>query len=577
MGDSKRTRGSRRTSSNVVPLRTRKPPTRPTTRPPPDAPASQEVELALAQMAARVSDASSVADGERGQLSLILDLLRARAAFVSHFDPVRDQLLVMSVRGRSDDRIAAASPGEGPVGRAYSENEVVREGALVCAPLVARQKVVGCLSIVEPKLAVSDGQMKMLAAHLAAAREVGRLHEETIRRTRDLETAVAGLKTVEKSREELLSNVSHDLKNPLATIKAYLTMMERGRLGDLTEKQGHAVEVCQRNSDRLTRLINDLVLLSRLRAGDMRLDDKPFGLKSLCEQVVHGAAGLAQQGQLEVDLRGGEVFVRGDRDRISEALTHAVEDALFATPAGGTVKVEVSSDDTGQARVSVTDQGPAIPEAELEHLFDSYSRTPGRRRSGLGLPVAAKIVRLHGGQIVARTAPPPPVQTSPARQAPVRLADATTIDLYLPMYAGAVTPTELAQAPRSGGILLVEDDADCREVLHDVLEEEGYRVMSTATAAEARSVLTNIRPALIFLDIHLQDEDGRAVLRFVRETPALADVPVFIISGDSDLGSLVSAKGPERVEGFLEKPIQLSRFLDTVASVVRPRHPAPAA
>ncbi len=95
--------------------------------------------------------------------------------------------------------------------------------------------------------------------------------------------------------------------------------------------------------------------------------------------------------------------------------------------------------------------------------------------------------------------------------------------------------------------------------------------MSTATAAEARSVLANIRPALIFLDIHLQDEDGRAVLRFVRETPALADVPVFIISGDSNLGSLVSAKGPERVEGFLEKPIQLSRFLDTVASVVRPR------
>ncbi len=572
MGDSKRTRGSRRTSSNVVPLRRKKPPARPA----PEAPTPQQVELALASMAARVIDVSSIGEAERTQLSVIVDLLRARAAFVSHYDPNRDQLLVMNVRGRSDERISAASPGEGPIGRAYSENEIVREGALICAPLVARQKVIGCLSILDPRLAVGDELMKTLATHLVAARLVGRLHEETVRRTRDLETAVAGLKTIEKSREELLSNVSHDLKNPLATIKAYLTMMERGRLGDLTEKQAHAVEVCQRNADRLTRLINDLVLLSRLRSGDMRLDDKPFGLKALCEEVVQGAAGLAQQGQLEVDLRGGEVFVRGDRDRLAEALTHAVEQAVFATPSNGTVKVEVSADDTGQARVSVTDQGPAIPEDELEHLFDSFSRTPGRRRSGLGLPIAAKIVRLHGGRIVARAAPPPPVQTLPERQAS-RLADATTVDLYLPMYAGAVTPTELAQAPRSGGILLVEDDADCREVLHDVLEEEGYRVMSTATAAEARSVLTNIRPALIFLDIHLQDEDGRAVLRFVRETPALADVPVFIISGDSDIGSLVSAKGPERVEGFLEKPIQLSRFLDTVASVVRPRQPVPSA
>jgi CheY-like chemotaxis protein len=370
--------------------------------------------------------------------------------------------------------------------------------------------------------------------------------------------------------------VSHDLKNPLATIKTYLSMMERGRIGELSEKQAHVLEVCHRNADRLNRLISDLVLISRLRAGDMRLDDKPFGLKAMCEEAVEGSAALAKQGQVELDLRGGEVFVKGDRERLSEAVTHALEHAIFVAPRGSTVKVEVGADDTGQARVSITDQGAPVPEADLEHLFDSLARSSGgSRRTDLGLSIAARIVRLHGGRVVARAHPvPEPKPTSPLLRvvAPAH-RDATTIEFLLQLYAGAVAPAGLSQAPRAGGILLVEDDADCREVLRDVLEQEGYRVISASSAAEAKSVLSNIRPALVLLDIHLRDEDGRTVLHDIRRNPALAEVPVFIISGASNLGSLTSEAGLDRIEGFLEKPIQLSRLLDTVASAVTPRHP----
>jgi response regulator of citrate/malate metabolism len=96
-------------------------------------------------------------------------------------------------------------------------------------------------------------------------------------------------------------------------------------------------------------------------------------------------------------------------------------------------------------------------------------------------------------------------------------------------------------------------------------------VISASSAAEARSVLSNIRPALVLLDIHLRDEDGRTVLHDIRRNPVLAEVPVFIISGASNLGSLASEGGLDRIEGFLEKPIQLSRLLDTVSSAVTPR------
>jgi DNA-binding response OmpR family regulator len=116
----------------------------------------------------------------------------------------------------------------------------------------------------------------------------------------------------------------------------------------------------------------------------------------------------------------------------------------------------------------------------------------------------------------------------------------------------------------------VEDDADCREVLKEVLELEGYRVIAATSAAEARSVLTHIRPGLVLLDLRLRDDDGRTVLHLVRGTKALEDVAVFIISGASDVASLTAGTGMDRIDGFFEKPLQLPRLLDTVASVVRP-------
>ena len=111
---------------------------------------------------------------------------------------------------------------------------------------------------------------------------------------------------------------------------------------------------------------------------------------------------------------------------------------------------------------------------------------------------------------------------------------------------------------------------DCREVLQQVLEQEGYRVMSTTGASEARAILAHIRPAMVLLDLRLSQEDGRSVLHYIRATESLADVAVYIISGASEVASLSSGQGLDRIDGFFEKPLQLPRLLDTVASVVRP-------
>jgi signal transduction histidine kinase/ActR/RegA family two-component response regulator len=525
---------------------------------PPEPPSNARAERTLAAMAARITEARTLAESDRMQLAALQGLVEARTCFISRFDPMRGRLLVTCTRGRNDNRVAACEPGEGPVGQAFQDQDIVHEGGIAVAPLVGSEGALGCLVILDAKRLLSDELLRALSAQIVAAAEVARLRDEAVRRTKDLETAVAGLKGLERNREELLAHVSHDLKNPLTTIKTYLTMLERGTLGALEDRTQRAVEICQRNADRLLRQINDLLLVSRLDEGEMALDERPFGLKSLAQDVLEAVRPTAERAQVALKLRPSvEAFVRGNRTRLTEALLKVLENAIHNSPPHRAVDCTVQVDRSGVARVSVRDHGEGATQAELDHAFDGFYR-PGSaqraRRTGaeLALPIAAKIVRLHGGQISATAHP----------------GEGSTVVVVLPTFA-AVAAAPRAPLGRDGAILLVEDDRDCRDVLRQVLEEENYQVVPVATCRDALSALEQAKPALVLLDLRLSDGDGRAVLKHIRDTPALSEVPVYVISGASDAAQLTSEPGLH-VEGLLEKPLQLPKLLDAVASAVRP-------
>jgi signal transduction histidine kinase/CheY-like chemotaxis protein len=537
------------------PRRTAKP------QPPVD---GEAVERALVEMSQHITSSAGPTEALRSQLQIIHGLMQAKACYVARFEPSRNQLHVEHVRGRYDDRITAATPEQGLVGRAFAEKAILRDEETVAVPLDGPQGVSGVLAILAPRRQVSDSMLAALAGQLSASYEVARLRDDSARRNKDLQTAIAGLKALEQSRDELLGNVSHDLKNPLTTIKAYLAMLGREKLGTLTDPQRRAVQVCDRSADRMLRMVNDLLLMSRLQAGKMQLNQRPFGLKSVAEEVIRTLTPAAEQAKVQLTLpASGEVFVRGDRERIAEAIQNLVEAGIHRCEADDTVELRVSVED-GLALLTVKDTGPGLSNEDLEHVFDPFHRPDGGTRGqgrSLGLPLVAKIMALHGGRVEASST----------------LGEGTSFQMVLPMFAGAVSAPESAQAgPRAGGILLVEDDADCREVLQQVLEQEGYRVMSTSGAAEARSILSHIRPAMVLLDLRLSEEDGRSVLRFIRGTESLADVAVYIISGASDVSTLGAGQGLDRIDGFFEKPLQLPRLLDTVAAVVRPSRRNPA-
>jgi len=549
---------SRSKSSNqakVVALRPELPPL-PAAQRPEHVLGLDEVTEALADMARQLARGTTGGETLRLQLSRVLTLLKAQVVYVLVHDPVARQLRVGRVRGRADARIRAVMPGEGAPGRAFEELEVRREGDLVCAPLVGRQGALGVLCVMGAKREVTEQVLNALATQVSAGFDVAELRDEMQRRNKDLETALAGLRSLEQHREGLLGNLSHDLKTPLTPIKAWLGLLGRQRLGPLSEEQRQAVLKCERNTDRLLRLVDDLILMSRLQSGKMQLADKPVALRALVERTVRALATSAELAGVQLVLRpGSETYVRGDAERLTEASFLLVEHALNRCAAGERVELEIGAQD-GLASITVRDSAERLDEESLEGLFAPFVQPRHGRSmaSSLGLPLVSRIAQLHGGRAEATSE-----------------AGGTTVRILLPLFAGALgDPQEAQVEPRAGGILLVEDDPDCREVLNQLLTEEGYRVMEAASASEARKLIAHFRPALVLLDLRLRDEDGRAVLRTLRSTPGLEEVPVYVVSGASDLARLTSGTGLDRIDGYFEKPLVVSKLLDTVAAVVRP-------
>lgn len=230
--------------------------------------------------------------------------------------------------------------------------------------------------------------------------EVGRL-------ARDFNDMAAELDMLEGARKELMANVSHELKGPLARISGYLEAIQDGVGGQEARQQHFAI--VRREVSRLTRLVNDLLDYSRLEVGRLKLHPFPCDLSpylSRAAQVFQTPAtdaGVAMRVAIPPVLP----IVECEPERIEQVLVNLMENALAFTPRGGEIAVSADEAD-GWLQVTVQDTGPGIPAEELERIFDRFykldrARTPDRRGFGLGLTIVKQLVELHGGQVFARS------------------------------------------------------------------------------------------------------------------------------------------------------------------------------
>lgn len=296
--------------------------------------------------------------------------------------------------------------------------------SFVSAPLLSHQRVLGYLGADRGNQRCTQEDLDLLrtiASHVAVAIDNAQtyenieqlaqtLEERVARRTQDLQVANERLQELDQLKSSFVSIVSHELRTPMTSIKGLVENMLDGLTGNLNERQTFYLGRVKYNIERLTRMINDLLDLSRIEAGRMDLHQTAVNMGSLAREVVETLQPMAQEHSLILDthISAALGLISGDRDKLIQIFTNLINNALKFTEPPGTVTVEVKQED-GMIQTSVVDTGCGIPFEEQQYIFERFYRGQSsemkNRGAGLGLAITKSLVELHGGSIWVESIP----------------------------------------------------------------------------------------------------------------------------------------------------------------------------
>jgi signal transduction histidine kinase len=291
--------------------------------------------------------------------------------------------------------------------------------SFVAAPLKTKDRILGHVAsdFLDRRCTQEDLDLLItIASHIAVAIDNAQayqalehltltLEQRVQQRTQELQTANERLVELDKLRAAFVSIVSHELRTPMTSIKGYVENMLEGLTGPLTDRQSYYLTRVKFNVERLTRMLNQLLDLSRIEAGRVDLQLAPMSMPDLAQDVLEGLQSLAQKKAITLAMQteGTVPPIQGDRDKLHQVLTNLVGNAIKFTPQGGEVRVEVTALSEGLVRVCVADTGCGIAPHEVEKVFEKFYRGETAPQdavgAGLGLPITKHLVELHGGRI----------------------------------------------------------------------------------------------------------------------------------------------------------------------------------
>ena len=355
---------------------------------------------------------------------------------------------------------------------------------------------------------------------------------------------------IEQLKDEFVSTVSHELRTPLTSIAGSLGLLAGGAAGPLPERAARLIQIAQANSQRLIRLINDILDIEKIESGKLRLEMAPLDLREVAARAVESVRGYADQLGVTLTLADGDAApVRGDADRLIQVVTNLLSNASKFSPRGGEVQVTVNPE-TRLARLSVIDRGPGIPDSFRSRIFSKFAQADGsdtraKGGTGLGLAIAREIAERHGGRLWFESAE----------------GEGATFYLDLPLAA------EVAKSAESDGprLLIVEDDADAAEILRTMLESDGFAADVAATGREGLSAARTGVYSAVLVDLQLPDADGISLIRALRAGAGTRDLPVVVVSADTARG-LARGRSLEVVD-WMEKPFDQARLRGAVAAI----------
>jgi len=362
------------------------------------------------------------------------------------------------------------------------------------------------------------------------------------------------------AKTEFVSTVSHELRTPLTSIKGYTDLLLTGAVGPLTEGQERFMGIIRNNADRLTALINDLLDISRIESGRVKLELNSLNIRDVVQDVVETlraqieAKGLSLRVTVPEDLPA----VQGDRDRLTQVLTNLVSNAHRYTPEG-VVAISVARM-SGVVRVDVSDTGIGIAPEDQGKIWDRFFRAnhpvvDEAGGTGLGLSIVRMFVEMHGGRIW--------VDSNPDKGSTFTFI-LPTIEAESPVISEPEGGASSAICASQKTVLVVEDEPDIAGLIRHQLESHGYRVITAVLGDEALAKANAEHPDLITLDVLLPDQDGFEVLQQLKATPRTADIPVVILSivQDEESGLRLGAVD------YLIKPIDESRLIESVQTIL---------
>ena len=325
-----------------------------------------------------------------------------------------------------------------------------------------------------------------------------------------------------RAKDNFLAMLGHELRNPLGAITTAIHILNA--LGDPDDKAARMLAIIVRQTQHLSRLVEDLLDVSKLVSGKLILHRQVEDLK---EVVVRALASFQEAGRGTnhiISLTGGPVRVNGDPTRLEQVVSNLLDNAVKYTPSGGRVELTVAADGP-DALLIIRDTGVGIPRDALPSVFDLFVQADqtlerGKGGLGVGLTIVKRLVEQHGGTISASSAGP---------------NQGSEFIVRLPRISGAVVEPQPSKATSFSGrprqILIIEDNRDYREGLRLLLESWGHRVQEASSGAQALESFCFAHPEIVFVDLGLPDVDGYVVAKALRSAPGGDAILLVAITG----------------------------------------------
>ena len=410
-----------------------------------------------------------------------------------------------------------------------------------------------------------------LTQDISERRRVEREREDVLR---NVEAARVEAERINHAMGEFLATISHELRTPLGAILGWAQVLDRQPSDAATVT--HALEAITRNARAQVQLIEDLLDMSRIESGQLRLDMRPIEVGIVVTKAIDAILPAATAKGIRLDaVVGGVAVVSADPDRLQQVVWNLVSNAVKFTPNGGqvTLGVVVGVDDV---KLSVSDTGEGIEPTFLLRMFDRFQQQDGsttRRHGGLGLglSIARQLTELHGGNLQGESA---------------GLGKGSTFTVSLPLLTGSppvqprLLPNQQDHVPlavepfrlKDVSVLLIDDEADSLEVAAYALHHAGANVITAANALDGMVALRNKRPTVVVCDIGMPAHDGYEFIRWLRRLPpeqgGLTPAAAFT--------AFARAEDKERAvrEGYhahLSKPAEPADLIDMVANLAKNR------